>query len=87
MKRFSGKEVGNNKIETTFVDSMKMSTYLVAFVIGELEATEIGEAGNTKIRIIHRPGFSDQQIMLGLQGLSYLIFLKIIIKSPTQVPN
>ena len=32
-KVLSEKEVEDNKIETTFVDSMKMSTYLVAFVI------------------------------------------------------
>ena len=50
-KVLSEKEVEDNKIETTFVDSMKMSTYLVAFVIGELEVTEIGEIGNTKVRI------------------------------------
>ena len=35
-KILSEKEVGDNKIETTLVDSMKMSKYLVAFVIGEL---------------------------------------------------
>ena len=81
-KVLSEKEVGNNKIETTFVDSMKMSTYLVAFVIGELEATEIGEAGNTKIRIIHRPGFSDQTNYAGTAGIELLNFLKIIIKIP-----
>ncbi len=75
-KVLSEKEVGNNKIETTFVDSMKMSTYLVAFVIGELEATEIGEAGNTKIRIIHRPGFSDQTNYAGTAGIKLLNFFE-----------
>src|SRR6056300_1752715 len=53
-------ELSNDKVETKFVDSMIMSTYLVAFVIGELEVTEIGSVGTTQIRIIHRPGFSHQ---------------------------
>ncbi len=81
-KVLSEKEVGNNKIETTFVDSMKMSTYLVAFVIGELEATEIGEAGNTKIRIIHRPGFSDQTNYAGTAGIALLNFFEDYYKIP-----
>ena len=81
-KVLSEKEVGNNKIETTFVDSMKMSTYLVAFVIGELEATEIGEAGNTKIRIIHRPGFSDQTNYAGTAGIELLNFFEDYYKIP-----
>ena len=81
-KVLSEKKVGNNKIETTFVDSMKMSTYLVAFVIGELEATEIGEAGNTKIRIIHRPGFSDQTNYAGTAGIELLNFFEDYYKIP-----
>ena len=81
-KVLSGKEVGDNKVETTFVDSMKMSTYLVAFVIGELEATEIGEAGNTKIRIIHRPGFSDQTNYAGTAGIELLNFFEDYYKIP-----
>jgi len=81
-KVLSEKEVGDNKVETTFVDSMKMSTYLVAFVIGELEATEIGEAGNTKIRIIHRPGFSDQTNYAGTAGIELLNFFEDYYKIP-----
>ncbi len=81
-KVLSEKDVGDNKVETTFVDSMKMSTYLVAFVIGELEATEIGEAGNTKIRIIHRPGFSDQTNYAGTAGIELLNFFEDYYKIP-----
>ena len=53
-----------------------MSTYLVAFVIGELEVTEIGEAGNTKVRIVHRPGFSDQTNYAGTAGIELLNFFE-----------
>ena len=66
----------NGRIETTFVDSMKMSTYLVAFVIGELEVTEIGSVGNTQIRIIHRPGFSHQTNFAGVAGMKILEFFE-----------
>ncbi len=81
-KVLSEKEVEDNKIETTFVDSMKMSTYLVAFVIGELEVTEIGEAGNTKVRIVHRPGFSDQTNYAGRAGIELLNFFEDYYKIP-----
>ena len=39
-----------------FADTMKMSTYLVAFVVGELEATEPVDVNGTPVRIVHRPG-------------------------------
>jgi len=81
-KVLSEKEVEDNKIETTFVDSMKMSTYLVAFVIGELEVTEIGEAGNTKVRIVHRPGFSHQTNYAGTAGIELLNFFEDYYKIP-----
>ena len=46
----SGKKV------VRFNDTMKMSTYLVAFIIGEFEATEVIDADGTPIRIWARPG-------------------------------
>lgn len=46
----SGKKV------VRFNDTMKMSTYLVAFIIGEFEATEIVDADGTPVRIWTRPG-------------------------------
>lgn len=39
-----------------FATTMKMSTYLVAFVVGELEATEAVNVNGTDIRIYHVPG-------------------------------
>ncbi len=33
-----------------------MSTYLVCFVVGELETTDAVMAGNVPVRIVHRPG-------------------------------
>ncbi|MBT5581103.1 MAG: M1 family peptidase [Acidimicrobiaceae bacterium] len=39
-----------------FAKTMKMSTYLVAFVVGPLEATEPVDAGGVPVRVVHRPG-------------------------------
>src|SRR5262249_54567572 len=40
----------------TFADSIRMSTYLVAFVVGELEATEPVMVGKTPLRVWCVPG-------------------------------
>ena len=44
------------KVAVQFAQTMKMSTYLVAFVVGPLEVTEPAMAGSTPVRIVHRPG-------------------------------
>jgi puromycin-sensitive aminopeptidase len=48
--RADGKQV------ITFLDTMKMSTYLVAFVVGPLEITPPVMVDNTPLRIVHPPG-------------------------------
>ena len=75
----------DGRVETIFVDSMKMSTYLVAFVIGELEVTEIGNVGETQIRIIHRPGFSHQTNFAGIAGMKILEFFEDYYQIPYPV--
>ncbi|MGI9608334.1 MAG: M1 family metallopeptidase [Acidimicrobiales bacterium] len=40
----------------TFAQTMVMSSYLVAFVVGPLEATPPAMAGDVPVRIVHRPG-------------------------------
>ena len=70
------KLLGNGKVETKFVDSMIMSSYLVAFVVGPLEITEIGNVGDTIIRIIHRPNFSKQTKYAGEAALKILDFFE-----------
>jgi aminopeptidase N len=40
----------------TFAETMRMSTYLVAFVVGPLEVTDPVDAGGVPVRVVHRPG-------------------------------
>jgi puromycin-sensitive aminopeptidase len=42
-----------------FGDTIPMSTYLVAFVVGQLEATEPVDVRGTPVRIVHVPGKSE----------------------------
>ncbi len=50
--------LSTGKRSITFHDSMIMSTYLLCFVVGELEATGPVDVGGVPLRIIHRPGQS-----------------------------
>ena len=43
---------GDGKVSITFADTMKMSTYLVAFVVGPFEATEPVNVGGIPLRIV-----------------------------------
>ena len=45
------KSLGNGKKEVDFKDTIKMSTYIVAFVIGDFETTEAKLAGKTPVRV------------------------------------
>ena len=47
---------GTGKKEVVFADSMKMSTYLVAFIVGEFEATEPVMIGQAPLRVWAVPG-------------------------------
>ncbi|MDQ2678997.1 MAG: M1 family metallopeptidase, partial [Actinomycetota bacterium] len=53
-------ELGDGLVRVRFADTMVMSTYLVAFVIGPLEATATrmvdGAAGPIPLRVVHPPG-------------------------------
>jgi puromycin-sensitive aminopeptidase len=51
--------LGRGRVRVTFADTMTMSTYLVAFVVGPLEATEPFDADGVPLRIVHRPGKQD----------------------------
>ena len=48
--------LGNGKKAVKFADTIKMSTYLVALIVGKLEATEPVDVDGTPLRIIFVPG-------------------------------
>ena len=45
-----------DKVAVRFADTMVMSTYLAAFVVGPLEVTEPVDVGGIPLRIVHVPG-------------------------------
>ena len=51
---------GPGRVRISFAPTMAMSTYLVAFVVGPLEATEPVMADGVPIRVLHRPGRAGQ---------------------------
>ena len=53
---FSEEAAGRGRKRVRFADTMKMSTYLVAFVVGPFEATEPTDVDGVPLRIIHPPG-------------------------------
>ena len=48
--------LGDGRVRIRFADTMKMSTYLAAWVVGPLELTEPADAGGVPVRIVHVPG-------------------------------
>lgn len=50
---------GDGRTVVRFADTMVMSTYLVAFVVGRLETTETVDADGIPLRIVHVPGKGD----------------------------
>jgi len=48
--------LGIGKRRVRFAETMVMSTYLVAFIVGPLEATEPVDVAGTPLRLVHPPG-------------------------------
>jgi len=47
---------GDGRVRIRFADTMVMSTYLLAFIVGPLEATEPVDVNGTPLRIVHPLG-------------------------------
>ena len=54
--RVTGEHVERGRKVVTFAETIRMSTYLVAFVVGELEATDPVAVGKTPLRVWSVPG-------------------------------
>ena len=64
----------SGKIEVTHATTMILSTYLVAFIVGELVATDPVDVDGTPLRIIAPPGnehLTDFALELGAHSLRY----------------
>jgi puromycin-sensitive aminopeptidase len=48
--------LGDGRVRIRYADTMKMSTYLAAWVIGRLELSEPADARGVPVRIVHVPG-------------------------------
>ena len=54
----SSEILADGRRRDTFADTMLMSTYLMAFIVGDLEATEPTDVGGVPLRIVHVRGKS-----------------------------
>ena len=54
----SSEILADGRRRDTFTDTMEMSTYLMAFIVGDLEATEPVDVGGVPLRIVHVRGKS-----------------------------
>ena len=54
----SSEVLADGRRRDTFADTMQMSTYLMAFIVGDLEATEPTDVGGVPLRIVHVRGKS-----------------------------
>jgi puromycin-sensitive aminopeptidase len=67
-------DLGNGKRQVTFADTMKMSTYLVAFVVGPFEVTDAVDVDGTPLRVVAPPGrlgMADFALDVGTSALRY----------------
>jgi puromycin-sensitive aminopeptidase len=68
------KALGNGKKEVAFRQTIRMSTYLLAFVVGEFKATDAVDADGTPLRVWYVPGkeaLTPYALQIGAFSLSY----------------
>lgn len=68
------RDLGDGRVRIEFAPTMIMSTYLVAFVVGPLVATEPVDVGGVPLRIIHVPGkehLTEFGLEVGAFGLAW----------------
>ena len=53
------RDLGNGKRSVTFADTMRMSTYLVAFIVGPFEVTDPVDVDGVPLRVVCVPGKRD----------------------------
>jgi puromycin-sensitive aminopeptidase len=66
---------GDGKVAHRFAETMKMATYLVAFIVGDFEISGPVDAGGVPLRVLHTPGkghLADFALEAGAFALEYL---------------
>ena len=74
-RQIVGRETGD-VVAVTFADTMPMSTYLVAFIVGRLEATEPIDVDGVPLRIVHTPGkghLTEFGLDVGVKSLRWFV--------------
>ena len=72
----SDTDLGNGKRQVTFAETMPMSTYLVAFVVGPFELTDAVEVNGVPLRIACTPGKQHLTEFAAEAGAAALRFLE-----------
>ncbi|MFN8524921.1 MAG: M1 family metallopeptidase [Chloroflexota bacterium] len=70
----SEEERPDGKVAIKFRDTIKMSTYLVAFIVGPLEITDPVDVDGTPLRVVHVPGkkhLTDYALEVGAFSLRF----------------
>lgn len=78
--------VGGKKV-VRFADTMKMSTYLVAFIVGQIEPTEPVMIGKTPLRLWAIPGKNIWPNLVKTLQRRHFHFLNAIMGFPTQATS
>ncbi|RPI10703.1 MAG: hypothetical protein EHM63_02750 [Actinobacteria bacterium] len=55
-KQVSEEPTGDGRRRVSFADTMPLSTYLVGFIVGDLEMTEPVDVDGVPLRVVHLPG-------------------------------
>ena len=67
--------IDDGKVAYRFAETMKMATYLVAFIVGDFEISGPVDAGGVPLRVLHTPGkghLADFALEAGAFALKYL---------------
>jgi len=75
-RQVSSQPLDNAKRRTTFADTIKMSTYLVAIVMGPFELTAPRDVGNVTVRIGSLPGRAGLRDLAERAAVHALSFLR-----------
>ncbi len=78
----SSEILGDGRKRVCFEPTMAMSSYLVAFIVGPLVATEPRMVGGTPLRVVHRPGWEKLTTFALDAGAHALEFLQDFFSIP-----